>query len=201
MISPNTRARLFSSSSNANHVRIFEVGPRDGLQNEKTLVPTAVKVDFVNRLSRTGLTSIEVTSFVSAKWVPQMGDHVEVLAGIDRVAGVHYSALTPNVQGITKVLSLGAKGVNEVAIFSAASESFSKKNINCSIATSLDRFEEVAKIARENKLLVRGYVSCVVGCPYEGKITPIQVVPIVQKLLDMGCVSYNRRRLIYDLLV
>ena len=97
--------------------------------------------------------------------------------------------LTPNVQGISKVLSLGAKGVDEVAIFSAASESFSKKNINCSIATSLERFEEVTKIARENKLPVRGYVSCVVGCPYEGKITPRQVVPIVQKLLNMGCVS------------
>ena len=199
MVSHNTRSRLFSSSSNTNHVRIFEVGPRDGLQNEKTHVPTAVKVDFVNRLSRTGLTSIEVTSFVSAKWVPQMGDHVEVLAAIDRVAGVHYSALTPNVQGINKVLTLGAKGVDEVAIFSAASESFSKKNINCSIATSLERFEEVTKIARENKLPVRGYVSCVVGCPYEGKITPRQVVPIVQKLLDMGCVSCDPCRFIRDL--
>ena len=141
-------------------------------------------------LSRTGLKSIEVTSFVSPKWVPQMGDHVEVLAAIDRIPGVRYSALTPNVQGINKVISLGKKGVDEVAIFSAASESFSKKNINCSIETSLQRFDEVVKIAQNKNLPVRGYVSCVVGCPYEGKITPSQVVPIVQRLLDMGCVSF-----------
>jgi hydroxymethylglutaryl-CoA lyase len=189
MIQYNILSQHFSSSSKDKFVRIFEVGPRDGLQNEKTEVPTSIKVDFVNRLSHTGLKSIEVTSFVSPKWVPQMSDHVEVLAAIDRISGVSYSALTPNVQGINKVLSLGAKGVDEVAIFSAASETFSKKNINCSIETSLQRLDAVAKIAREKNLPVRGYVSCVVGCPYEGKITPSQVVPIVQKLLDMGCVS------------
>jgi hydroxymethylglutaryl-CoA lyase len=176
--------------SKDNFVRIFEVGPRDGLQNEKIQVPTAIKVEFVNRLSRTGLTSIEVTSFVSPKWVPQMGDHVEVLAAIDRVPGVCYSALTPNVQGINKVISLGRKGVDEVAIFAAASETFSKKNINCSIETSLQRFDEVMKIAQEKNLPVRGSISCTVGCPYEGKITPEQVVPLVEKLLDMGCVSF-----------
>ncbi len=190
MIHYNTVCRKLSSSSNDNFVRIFEVGPRDGLQNEKTQVPTRIKIEFINRLSRTGLKAIEVTSFVSPKWVPQMSDHVEVLAAIDRIPGVCYSALTPNVQGINKVLSLGAKGVDEVAIFSAASEAFSKKNINCSIETSLQRFNDVVKIAREKNLPVRGYVSCVVGCPYEGKITPAQVVPIVQKLLDMGCVSF-----------
>jgi hydroxymethylglutaryl-CoA lyase len=118
-----------------------------------------------------------------------MSDHVEVLAAIDRIPDVSYSALTPNVQGINKVVSLGKKGVDEVAIFCAASETFSKKNINCSIETSLQRFEEVVKIAQKNNLPVRGYVSCVAGCPYEGKISPSQVVPIVQKLLDMGCVS------------
>ncbi|CAF0989898.1 unnamed protein product [Adineta steineri] len=187
MIQYNITSRKLSSSSKNNFVRIFEVGPRDGLQNEKVQVPTSIKVDFVNRLSRTGLKCIEVTSFVSPKWVPQMGDHVEVLATIDRIPGVCYSALTPNVQGINKVLSLGKKGVDEVAIFSAASETFSKKNINCSIETSIQRFDEVVKIAHEKNLPVRGYVSCVVGCPYEGKISPAQVVPIVQKLLDMGC--------------
>ncbi|CAF3476118.1 unnamed protein product [Rotaria socialis] len=176
-----------SSSSKNNFVRIFEVGPRDGLQNEKVQVPTPIKVEFINRLSRTGLKLIEVTSFVSPKWVPQMGDHVEVLAAIDRIPGIRYSALTPNVQGINKVLSLGNKGADEIAIFSAASESFSKKNINCSIETSLQRFNEVTQIANQKNLPVRGYVSCVVGCPYEGKIKPSQVIPVVQKLLDMGC--------------
>ncbi|CAF4980408.1 unnamed protein product, partial [Rotaria magnacalcarata] len=173
-----------SSSSKNNFVRIFEVGPRDGLQNEKTQVPTPIKVEFVNRLSRTGLKFIEVTSFVSPKWVPQMGDHVEVLAAIDRIPGIRYSALTPNVQGINRVLSLGNKGADEIAIFSAASESFSKTNINCSIETSLQRFSEVTQISSQNNLPVRGYVSCVIGCPYEGKIKPSQVIPVVQKLLD-----------------
>ncbi|CAF3635142.1 unnamed protein product [Rotaria socialis] len=186
-------ARIIPSSSistirrSSNFVRIFEVGPRDGLQNEKVQVPTPIKVEFINRLSRTGLKLIEVTSFVSPKWVPQMGDHVEVLAAIDRIPGIRYSALTPNVQGINKVLSLGNKGADEIAIFSAASESFSKKNINCSIETSLQRFNEVTRIAREKNLPVRGSISCTVGCPYEGKIKPSQVVPLVEKLFDMGC--------------
>lgn len=182
--------RKWSSFSKEKFVRIFEVGPRDGLQNEKTPVPTPIKVDFINRLSQTGLKSIEVTSFVSPKWVPQMGDHVEVLAAIDRAPDVSYSALVPNVQGMNKLTSIGNKGVNEIAIFSAASETFSKKNINCSIETSLERFNEVVKIAREKNLPVRGYVSCVVGCPYEGKIAPSQVIPVVKRLLDMGCVCH-----------
>jgi len=185
------RSLILSVRRSSNFVRIFEVGPRDGLQNEKTHVPTAIKVEFVNRLSRTGLKSIEVTSFVSPKWVPQMSDHVEVLAAIDRIPDVSYSALTPNVQGINKVVSLGKKGVDEVAIFCAASETFSKKNINCSIETSLQRFDEVVKIAQEENLPVRGSISCTVGCPYEGKISPSQVVPLVEKLLDMGCVSFK----------
>jgi len=183
------RCLISSVRQSSNFVRIVEVGPRDGLQNEKIQVPTSIKVEFINRLSRTGLKCIEVTSFVSPKWVPQMGDHVEVLAAIDRIPGVRYSALIPNAQGMNKLVSLGSKGVDEVAIFSAASETFSKKNINCSIETSLQRFDEVVKIARGKNLPVRGYVSCVVGCPYEGKITPSQVIPVVKKLLDMGCVS------------
>lgn len=178
-----------SSAFAQNFVRIFEVGPRDGLQNEKIQVPTNVKVDFINRLSQTGLKYIEATSFVSPKWVPQMGDHVEVLDAISRVPGVRYSALTPNIQGLNKALSLGKKGVDEVAIFAAASESFSKKNINCSIEESCQRFNEVMKIAQEKNLPVRGSISCIVGCPYEGKIKPTQVVPLVERLLDMGCVS------------
>ncbi|CAF3932916.1 unnamed protein product, partial [Rotaria sordida] len=125
----------FTIRRSSNFVRIFEVGPRDGLQNEKIQVPTSIKIEFINRLSQTGLKYIEVTSFVSPKWIPQMSDHVEVLAGIDRIPDICYSALTPNVQGINKVVSLGKKGVDEVAIFSAASETFSKKNINCSIET------------------------------------------------------------------
>lgn len=193
MIFYRKHSRLISSSLSirtiSHYVRIFEVGPRDGLQNEKTPVPTPVKIDFINRLSRTGLKLIEVTSFVSPKWVPQMADHVEVLAGIDRVPDVCYSALTPNVQGMNKVVSLGKAGADEVAIFAAASESFSKKNINCSIETSLQRFDDVMKIAKEKKVRVRGSISCTVGCPYEGKITPRQVIPLVEKLLDMGCVS------------
>jgi hydroxymethylglutaryl-CoA lyase len=184
------RCLITSVRQSSNFVRIVEVGPRDGLQNEKIQVPTSIKVDFINRLSRTGLKCIEVTSFVSPKWVPQMGDHVEVLAAIDRIPGVRYSALIPNAQGMNKVVSLGSKGVDEVAIFSAASETFSKKNINCSIETSLQRFDEVVKIARENNIPVRGSISCTVGCPYEGKITPSQVVPLVEKLFDMGCVSF-----------
>lgn len=187
MIHYKLNLRKFSSSSNNKFVRIFEVGPRDGLQNEKNPVPTTVKVDFINRLSQTGLKSIEVTSFVSPKWVPQMADHVEVLAAIERISGVSYSALVPNVQGMNKLVSLGNQGPDEIAIFAAASETFSKKNINCSIETSIERFSEVVKIAKEKNLPIRGYVSCVVGCPYEGKIKPSQVIPVVQRLLDVGC--------------
>lgn len=180
---------ISSIRRSSNFVRVFEVGPRDGLQNEKVQVPTSIKVEFVNRLSQTGLKFIEVTSFVSPKWVPQMSDHVEVLTAINRVPGIQYSALTPNMQGFNKALSLGKKGVDSVAIFAAASEAFSKKNVNCSIETSIQRFSEVAKVANEKNVPVRGYVSCVVGCPYEGIITPSQVIPVIKKLLDMGCVS------------
>jgi len=165
-------------------VRIVEVGPRDGLQNEKTIVPTETKVELINRLSGTGLSSIEVTSFVSPKWVPQMADHSEVLQQICRKPGVRYSVLTPNLKGFEAALAAGAE---EVAIFGAASESFSKKNINCSIMESLQRFEEVMKAAQKAKIPVRGYVSCVLGCPYEGPIHPEKVAEVASKMYRMGC--------------
>ncbi|KAJ8321980.1 hypothetical protein KUTeg_000451 [Tegillarca granosa] len=153
-------------------VKIVEVGPRDGLQNEKSIVPTETKIEFVNKLSEAGLPVIEVTSFVSPKWVPQMADHTEVLKGIKRKSGVSYAALTPNLKGFKAAVEAGA---NEVAIFGAASESFSKKNINCDIDESLKRFEEVMIAANETKTPVRGYVSCVLGCPYEGQVNPDKV--------------------------
>ncbi len=166
------------------HVRIYEVGPRDGLQNEKVILPAAVKIDLINRLSETGLTHIEATSFVSPKWVPQMGDAAEVMAGIARKSGVTYPVLVPNEKGMESAV---AAGVTEIAVFAAASESFSQKNINCSIAESLERFKPVIARARENNIKVRGYVSCVVGCPYEGLIAPDKVADVSARLRDMGC--------------
>lgn len=165
-------------------VKIVEVGPRDGLQNEQKLVPTSVKIELINRLSKTGITTIEATSFVSAKWVPQMGDNAEVLKGIEKVDGVTYPVLTPNLKGFESALNAGAK---EVAVFGAASESFTKKNVNCSIAESLERFQSVLDAAKASNTRVRGYVSTVIGCPYEGKIKPEAVARVSEKLLEMGC--------------
>ncbi|KAF1852292.1 hypothetical protein Lal_00013689 [Lupinus albus] len=165
-------------------VRMVEVGPRDGLQNEKTMVPTAVKVELVNRLSDAGLSVVEAASFVSPKWVPQMGDSAEVLAGIARKPGVRYAALTPNLKGLEGALAAKA---DEVAVFGAASESFSQKNINCSIAESLDRFAPVMEQAKAAGVPVRGYVSCVLGCPYEGEIAPRAVADVAERLFAMGC--------------
>ena len=165
-------------------VRMVEVGPRDGLQNEKSMVPTAVKVELVDRLSDAGLTVVEAASFVSPKWVPQMGDSAEVLAGIARKPGVRYAALTPNVKGLEGALAAKA---DEVAVFGAASESFSQKNINCSIAESLDRFAPVMEQAKAAGVPVRGYVSCVLGCPYEGEIAPKAVADVAERLFAMGC--------------
>ena len=165
-------------------VKIVEVGPRDGLQNEKHVVPTEIKIELINRLAEAGVRVIEATSFVSPKWVPQMGDNTAVLQGIQRKPGVTYTALTPNLQGFDGAVQAGA---NEVAIFGAASESFSRKNINCSIAESLKRFEPVVSAASALEIPVRGYVSCVVGCPYEGAIAPEQVASVAQTLFDMGC--------------
>jgi hydroxymethylglutaryl-CoA lyase len=166
------------------HVKIVEVGPRDGLQNEQQVVPTATKIELIDRLAEAGLRVIEATSFVSPKWVPQMGDNDAVLAGIQRKLTVTYTALTPNLQGFDGAVQAGA---NEVAIFGAASESFSRKNINCSIAESLKRFEPVVSAASALEIPVRGYVSCVVGCPYEGSIAPEQAASVAKTLFDMGC--------------
>ena len=165
-------------------VKIVEVGPRDGLQNEKEVVPTETKVDLINRLAEAGLSVIEATSFVSPKWVPQMGDNSAVMGAIRRRPGVTYSVLTPNLQGFDGAVQAQA---DEVAIFGAASEAFSQKNINCSIAESLKRFEPVVSAASALDIPVRGYVSCVVGCPYAGTVDPQKTAEIAKILFDMGC--------------
>lgn len=166
------------------HVRLVEVGPRDGLQNEVTLLPTAQRVDLVDRLAAAGVQHIEVGSFVSPRWVPQMADSAAVFAAITRRPGVRYTALTPNLQGMEAALAAGA---TEVAVFAAASESFSRRNINCSISESLQRFEPVMQLAAAHGIPVRGYVSCVLGCPYDGEVAPQQVAAISAELLGMGC--------------
>jgi hydroxymethylglutaryl-CoA lyase len=165
-------------------VKIVEVGPRDGLQNEAGIVPTEVKIEFIDRLTAAGLSAVEVTSFVSPKWVPQMADNVQVMAGIKRRVGIGYPVLTPNLKGLEAAIAAGAQ---EVAIFGAASESFSQKNINCSVAQSLERFEDVLCVARKANLKVRGYVSCVLGCPYEGDVAPEQVAMVADWLFEHGC--------------
>ena len=166
------------------HVSIVEVGPRDGLQNEKQLVTTADKLTLISMLGDAGLTRIEAGSFVSPKWVPQMADSGDIFKQLTRKQGVQYSALTPNMKGLDAALEAG---VEEVAVFGAASESFSQKNINCSISESLSRFEPVIEKAKALNIPVRGYVSCVMGCPYEGKIAPKAVADVSKTLLDMGC--------------
>ncbi|RUR31639.1 hydroxymethylglutaryl-CoA lyase [Vreelandella nanhaiensis] len=172
-------------SSLPQRIRLFEMAPRDGLQNEPgAMVPTETKIELIHRLAKAGIRHIEAASFVSPKWVPQMGDAVEVMRGIRREPGVVYSALTPNLQGLENAL---AAGIDEVAVFGAASESFSQKNINCSIAESLKRFEPVLSRAQEADVRVRGYVSCVLGCPYEGDIAPQSVAQVARALHDMGC--------------
>ncbi|XP_064002842.1 3-hydroxymethyl-3-methylglutaryl-CoA lyase, cytoplasmic isoform X3 [Pogoniulus pusillus] len=163
------------------YIKIVEVGPRDGLQNEKVIVPTDTKIELINRLSKTGLPAIEATSFVSSKWVPQMADHKEVMMGIERHPGVQYPVLTPNLQGFHSAVAAGA---TEVSVFGAASETFSKMNINCSIEESIERFEEVAKSARNMNIPVRGYVSCALGCPYEGNVTPAKVAEMGVAVVD-----------------
>lgn len=164
-------------------VQITEVGSRDGLQNEKALVATPDKVSLINRLSATGLRSIEATSFVSPKWVPQMSDATEVMRQIKRNASVSYSALTPNMKGYEAAV---AAGVNEVAIFGAASEAFSQKNINCSIAESIARFEPVAKAATSQRIRLKAAISCALGCPYQGEVSIDTVVDVARRLLDVG---------------
>lgn len=165
-------------------VRMVEVGPRDGLQNEPGTVPTEVKIGLIDRLGDAGLGYIEAGSFVSPKWVPQMADTAAVLAGIRRRPGVTYAVLTPNMKGLEAAL---AAGVEEVAVFGAASETFSRRNINCSIAESLERFAPVVATARARGLRVRGYVSCVLGCPYGGEIAPAAVAEVAGRLFELGC--------------
>ena len=165
-------------------VRIVEVGPRDGLQNEAKPISVATRIELIERLAKAGVSHIEAGSFVSPKWVPQMSASDEVFKGLARQDGVTYSALTPNLQGLEAAI---VSGVKEVAVFAAASEGFSQKNINCSIAESLSRFKPVMQRAAEENIPVRGYVSCVLGCPYEGNVAPNQVLAVSASLMEMGC--------------
>ncbi|MDQ7980174.1 hydroxymethylglutaryl-CoA lyase [Paraburkholderia sp. SARCC-3016] len=165
-------------------VKIVEVGPRDGLQNEKEQVPTAIKIELVNRLSAAGFPNVETTSFVSPKWVPQMADAADVMAGIERRAGTIYSVLTPNLRGFEGALAAGA---DEIVIFGAASEAFSQRNINCRIAESIERFAPVAHAAKEKGLRLRGSVSCSLGCPYQGEVPVASVVDVVERFAALGC--------------
>ena len=165
-------------------VRVVEVGPRDGLQNEPAPVTTEQKVELIHRLAESGLGTIEATAFVSPRWVPRMADHAEVMRAIRRARGVRYTVLVPNLKGLEGALEAGA---DEVAVFPAASESFSQKNLNCSIAESLERIAPVAERAREAGARVRGYVSCVLGCPYEGAVAPAAVAEVAARLRDLGC--------------
>ena len=166
------------------HIRIVEVGPRDGLQNEKTIVPTPVKIELIDRLSATGLQTVEATSFVSPKWVPQLADAAEVYTGIQKKSGVRYPVLVPNLQGYERAREVG---VEEIAVFTAASEAFNRKNINASIAESLERFAPVIERAKADKVAVRGYVSTVLGCPYQGEVPLADVVRVAKALHAMGC--------------
>jgi len=165
-------------------VKIVEVGPRDGLQNEKETIAAAVKIELVNRLTQAGFANIEAASFVSPKWVPQMATSAEVMAGIARKPGVVYSVLVPNMQGFEAALAAGA---DEVVIFGSASEAFSQKNINCSIAESVERFRPVAQAAKQHGLRLRGSISCALGCPYQGEVPASAVADVVRRLRELGC--------------
>ena len=176
-MNPNTPATPGS-------VRIVEVGARDGLQNEKTIIPAATKIELIDRLSDTGLRTIEATSFVSPKWVPQLADAAEVFAGIAKKPGVAYPVLVPNLQGYERAIEVGAR---EVAIFTAASEAFNRKNINASIDESIERFVPVLERAQADHVNVRGYVSTVLGCPYQGEVPVADVVRVAKRLHELGC--------------
>lgn len=166
-----------------NAVTLIEVGPRDGLQNEPNFVPTAKKVELINQLARTGLKNIEVTSFVSERAIPQLADNLAVFKAIDKPEAVHFSALIPNLQGLTEALKTN---LSRIAVFTAASETFNQRNINCSIKESLSRIARVVETAKERNLHIRAYISCVLGCPYEGNISPKQVVRVTEQLLALG---------------
>ncbi len=166
------------------HVKLVEVGPRDGLQNEANPVPLAVKVELVDRLSAAGFANVEAAAFVSPQWVPQMADSAQVMAAIRRHPGTTYSALVPNLKGLDAALAAGA---DEVVVFSAASEAFARRNINCSIAESIARFEPVAQAAKAAGVRLRGSISCALGCPYQGEVPPAAVVAVVQRMAALGC--------------
>jgi len=170
------------------HVKIVEVGPRDGLQNEKQSIDVGTKVGLIERLVAAGIVHIEAASFVSPKWVPQMAGSAEVMQRVPRPAGVHYSALTPNLKGLESAIEAGCE---EVAVFGAASEAISQKNINCSIRESIERFRSVVEMAHASNIRVRGYVSCVLGCPYEGPIAPQKVAEVALLLQEMGCAEIS----------
>jgi len=176
--------RSLASAAASNKIKIVEVGPRDGLQNEKQVIPSEVKIELINKLSNVGLTAIEATSFVSPKWVPQMADARQVLTSITQKPNISYPVLAPNLKGLEAAIDAGAK---EVAIFCAASETFNKKNTNCTLEESLDRVKAIMDVARQKNVQIRGYISCVVGCPYEGPVSPKIVADISKRLLDMGC--------------
>ncbi len=171
-------------SSTPNEVRIVEVGARDGLQNEKTIIAAATKIELIDRLSATGLRTIEATSFVSPKWIPQLADAAEVFSGISKKPGIAYPVLVPNLQGYERAREVGA---NEVAIFTAASEAFNRKNVNASIDESIKRFVPVLERAHADGVKVRGYVSTVLGCPYQGEVQIADVVRVAKRLHDLGC--------------
>ncbi|HEY6772765.1 MAG TPA: hydroxymethylglutaryl-CoA lyase [Oxalicibacterium sp.] len=175
---------MLSFASLPKSVKIVEVGPRDGLQNEPQTISADVKIELVNRLSAAGFPNVEAASFVSPKWVPQMATSADVMAGIARRPGTIYSALVPNMKGFEAAL---AAGVDEIVIFAAASEAFSQKNINCSIAESIARFRDVATETKRNKLRLRGALSCAFGCPYQGEVSADSVADVVQRLRDLGC--------------
>jgi hydroxymethylglutaryl-CoA lyase len=165
-------------------VKMVEVGPRDGLQNEPATLSTDIKVELIDRLSGTGLKTIEAGSFVSPRWVPQMADTAEVLARIRRAPSVNYTVLVPHMKGFEAAMAAGA---NEIAVFTASSESFAQRNINCSIEESLERFAPVSAAAAAHRIKVRGYISCALGCPYEGEIAPARVADVAERLLHLGC--------------
>jgi hydroxymethylglutaryl-CoA lyase len=170
-------------------VRIVDVGPRDGLQNEAVVVPVSAKIQLIESLADAGLSAVEAGTFVSPKWVPQMADSAEVISKIKRRPGTRYPVLIPNLKGLEAALAAGS--VDEISVFGAASETFSQRNINCSIDESFERFAPVAKVALSKGIRIRGYVSCVLGCPYEGDIAPHRVAEVALRLLDLGCAEIS----------
>lgn len=179
-----TETSSVATSNYPTRVKVVEVGPRDGLQNEKQTISAAVKIELIERLADSGLATVEATSFVSPKAIPQLADAREVFTGISRKRGVSYPVLVPNDKGMDRALELG---VEEIAVFTAASETFNQKNINASIQESLDRFESIMQQAHQEGVSVRGYVSCALGCPYEGRIEPADVAEVAYKLMKLGC--------------